>query len=128
VTFHPLTDKVHYLDSIVIASNSVLPGKIILAGHTALGVEEPGGTAEVELYPVPVTGDFLWLKPGKAWPQNLLVEITGISGEVVFSGTLHPEGTHAVMLNTGFLATGIYCLRITGNSFYCSRRFSVTSK
>lgn len=114
VSFHPLINKVHYSDSILIASNSDIPGKIFLDGHTALDVNNNQVTEGIHLYPVPVTENYLYIKPGTSWSQNILIEIIRISGEVVCSEINHPVGDQPIKINTGILEAGIYFLKITG--------------
>lgn len=125
VTFHPLTNKIYYSDSILIASNSVTPGKIYLKGHTAMDINNNQIPEGIELYPVPVTGDYLYIKTGISWSQNSLVEIFQISGEAVCSEFIHPTGDHLLKINTDKLRAGIYYLRIKNGSYYLTGKFIV---
>jgi len=125
VTFHPLTNKTHYWDSVLVTSNSVSPGKCYLAGHTALGVDPGPEVCGFEIYPVPVSGDYLCIKPSTPWTQETRVEITGIKGELVFSGVVHPAGVQPLRISTGMLKAGLYCLRIKNDALSLTGKFSV---
>ncbi|MCX6251817.1 MAG: right-handed parallel beta-helix repeat-containing protein [Bacteroidetes bacterium] len=125
VTFHPLMNKVHYSDSLLITSNSVSPGKIYLSGHTALGIDNNTADESIELYPVPVTDGFLTIKAATSWTETMGIEITLLTGEVVYAETIHPMANQPLRINTGRLGTGLYCLKIRNNSIIISRTFTV---
>jgi hypothetical protein len=118
ITFHPPANMIHYSDSVIIASNSATPGKIHLAGHTALHVNNNEARERFELYPVPVTGDHLYVKTSTPWPRNILVEIVKTSGEIVCSEIQHPTDDQPLKINTGSLKDGAYCLRINTVSLF----------
>ena len=100
-------------------------GKCYLAGHTALGVDPGPEVCGFEIYPVPVSGDYLCIKPSTPWTQETRVEITGIKGELVFSGVVHPAGVQPLRISTGMLKAGLYCLRIKNDALSLTGKFSV---
>jgi len=127
VSFHPLTNKIHYSDSILITSNSDIPGKINLMGNTTLGIENEK-VKDIVMYPVPVTGNDLYIKTGTLWSQELSVIIFNIEGEAVYSEIIHPMGYMPVELNLAKLVSGNYYLTIDCGVSTFTGKFTIIRK
>jgi hypothetical protein len=123
VSFHPVAKTYNYADSIFIQSNAALPGKILVKGQSGLGIESNGITPGLELYPVPVNGEFLFIKFGIPWSASIQVEIVSLSGERVHSEIIHPEPDRELKIGTGSLQAGIYCIRIISDSNNYAKKF-----
>jgi hypothetical protein len=120
-----MANKTHYYDSVVVVSNSVSPGRICLAGHTALGVDHGKEKPGPELYPVPVTGEYLFLKYPGPWPHMVYVEITDINGKKVYAESMYPTADQPLKIRTRGLDAGVFFLRIQHGQFDHTAKFSV---
>lgn len=125
VSFHPMTHKTHYLDSVAVVSNSVSSGRIYLAGHTALGInpnkEKPG----VELYPMPVTGEYFYIKSPGPWPHMVYVEIMDVTGKRVYGESIYPTADQPLKIRARELGAGVFILRMQHGQFNHAAKFTV---
>jgi hypothetical protein len=126
VSFHPVAKTYNYSDSIFIQSNAALPGKILVTGQSDLGIESKEVTPGLTLYPVPVDGEFLYIKSEIPWSAYIQVEIVSVSGETVYSETIHPEHNQEIKISTGRLQAGIFCIRIVNGSNNYAKKFIKT--
>ena len=125
VTFHPLTNATHYSDSILISSNSDIAGKIELKGNTTLGISDDQSQQGFKLYPVPVTGEYLYIKPGTSWSRDLTINIFSNKGETIYSERIHPYGEQVIKINIGKLISGDYYVKINRGWSIYSEKFMV---
>jgi hypothetical protein len=123
VSFHPVITDINYSDSIMIESNSVQPGKILVMGQSILGLEDNTISTEIELYPVPVNGEFLYIKSEIPWAPDIPVGIVSVSGETVYSEVIHPERNQELKIDTGSFGTGIFCIRINNGLNHYTKKF-----
>jgi parallel beta-helix repeat protein len=121
LSFHPTIAVSTCSDSTIINSNSGIPCKIYMTGHTSLGIANL--FSEIAFFPLPFMGENIYLKNNKSWPQKLFIEIYSVSGEKVYSNVIYPENRTEISITPGKLTKGLYLLRITSNLETISQKF-----
>lgn len=114
LSFHPTMTVSTYSDSIIVNSNSGIPGKIYMIGESILGIDNM--SAEIGLFPVPYTGECIYLKNNKFWSQKLSVEIYSVRGDKLYSDVIYPENETEVRIFPGKLNRGLYFLKIISDT------------
>lgn len=123
ISFHPSMLASSYADSIIITSNSGYTGRIHLLGESNVGIHQELSHEDFEVFPVPVTGQYLYLRKVDPRLHEIKVEIISVSGNIVYSELIHPYFDNIIRLDLMDLSDGVYCLVISFEEDSFSHKF-----